>query len=351
MTLYLRQRNEALDEDQKVLKQQLSVYQKQLNVWRKSDKDEDAGGLELLDKSDYFKYKILISNFSEAVNQIIQNWGKSDFAGVGALQKTYEALARFVKDVVQGNYLTADKERVLNLLKPVIAALRSVNALAAENAFSSSEKVLVQTILNNIVEKNFEPIGFLPVPTATERQGEKVKRRGQDKLSVDDEQYLDLKSNLTKQIREAAGQQKKDLQKLEAKLKQDTRDGKITRKAYQNVLDALFQLTGRAPEAGEREFYIAINDPVYEETVNAIDNIIGDEKVSKRIRNSAQALFEELQQKSEGDTIPYQEFQNIQQRLGPIIDAAEAASAKAAAPPQRRTATRRSQTPQEGDAA
>jgi len=251
---------------------------------------------------------------------------------------------------VQGNYLTADKERVLNLLKPVISALRSVNALAAENAFSASEKVLVQTILNNIVEKNFEPIGFLPVPTATERQGEKVKRRGQDKLSENDRQYSDLKKNLSKQIREAVGQDKKELQGLEAKLKRDTREGKITRKAFQSVLDALFQLTGRLPETGEiGDQYIRVDDPVYEETVGILDNIVGDETLSKRIRNSAEALFNELQAKSEGDFITLEEFEAVRQRLEPIVAAAEAAAAKAAAPSSRRT--RRSQTPQEGEAA
>jgi hypothetical protein len=51
----------------------------------------------------------------------------------------------------------------------VVPTLQKIQGLAAEDAFGASEKVLIGTILNNISEKNFEPIGFLDIPSNAER--------------------------------------------------------------------------------------------------------------------------------------------------------------------------------------
>lgn len=239
MTLYLRQKNEALDEDQRILREQLGMYKKQVALWNKSGAERQGPGIEFLDASDYNKYKILLTNFSESANQIIQNFGRQqDFAGIGNLQRAYESLARFVKNVIEGPYLSDDKQRVLQMLNPTLAGLREINKLASEDAFTASEKLLAKTILNNIVEKNFEPIGFLPVPSEEELDIER-RLRQQPIINKKDAEYKKLDDNLMAlgddEDTQASKDKLRDVKALIKEFREKTRDNWITRRVFNNI--------------------------------------------------------------------------------------------------------------------
>lgn len=342
MTLFLRQRNEALDEDKKVLRQQLGIYKQQLQRWNPAKEDESPG-IMTFTSADYFKLKILISNFSEAVNQIIQNWNKGDFVGVGSLQKTYESIARFVKDIVGGPYLTADKERVLSLVNKVVPTLQSVNGLAAEDAFSASEKILVKTILNNITEKTFEPIGFLPIPSEEERTTEKRLRRGQTKIKTDRD-YVELVRNL-KDLEEVSKDDKKlsrEVKTLIKRLAEGTKAGQITKQKFDNIIEKYTELQAQAPEVYTEEVlpteiplgFISIDDPEYDNVVGSLQRISSSD--TEKIRIKAGKILDELQEKSPNNLISESNFQKINAKVAKLAAEAEAA---AAAPTPRTRAT------------
>jgi len=329
MTLYLRQKNEALDEDQKVLRQQLGLYKKQLALWNKTGKEQQGPGIEMLDATDYYKYKILLTNFSEAANQIIQNFGKQDFAGIGGLQKAYEILARFVKDVIEGPYLSSDKQRVLRMLDPTLAGLREINKLAAEDAFSASEKLLARTILNNIVEKNFEPIGFLPIPSEEERDIER-RLRQQPFIKINDAEYKDLAKKLialeNDENIQANRDNLKDAKALVKEFHDKTKHGQITRRVFNNI-------TQKYETIRNTEYYqdeVLPPPPKFAAPTNVIERG-GDEFEELRrdlsylffrpeTEQAAAKLVDELDRKSAAGAISRRAFNKIKKSYQDLIN-------------------------------
>lgn len=352
MTLFLRQRNEALDEDQKTLREQLGLYKKQVEIWEKAAEEPQGPGLEMLDSADYFKYKILISNFSEAINQISQNFGKQDFAGIGGLQKAYEALARFARNVIEGPYLTADKERVFNMLKPAIGALQKIQALAAEDAFSATEKVVVGNILRNIAEKIFEPLGFLDVPSEGEREAEIEKRKQRSKrgepIDTVDERFIELKGKIDNAVKATpAGELKENLKREQFRLKNNSSKGKISQKMFDEISNAYDRLVPPPPpppdeEEDEREF-LPDNDAGYVRLMDLAAQIQKDERLSRDLRKKGKNLEKFMKLETKNGRILLENFINADKFLNDLIEEINAEVARGPPPP--RDTRARSRTP------
>jgi hypothetical protein len=341
MTLFLRQKNEALDEDQKTLREQLGLYKKQVEIWEKAAEEEQGPGLEMLDSADYFKYKILISNFSEAVNQIFQNFGKQDFAGIGGLEKAYSALARFARNVIQGPYLTADKERIFNMLKPAIVALLKIEGLGVEDAFSATEKVVVGNILRNITTKNFEPLGFIDIPSQELRGTELEKRQSRVKkeqkepkepqeattdtqkskkgepIDREDERFIKLQEKIEAALEAAPqGELKEKLKEEKWRLKNNSRTGQISQRMFDEISNAYDRLVPPPPPPPKRPSALVASPDVINADSFAYKALVADiDTLSERKKSVAESIMRKLREKTVNGDISRNNFQKIRAKV------------------------------------
>lgn len=201
--MYNRLRNEAIDNERQTQREAFELLAKHIELMNEKDDRKRQRPLKTMTDAQEKKIKALVSEMGITINTVFQNFGKATFAGIGGLQTRYENLASAMRDILQGPYDTDDKEYAIKLTSGLIPKLRRLESLLRNtNAFTVSEKAIIQVIVNNIEAKAgngfqpaFEPLGSFteimvtePKPPAEPKA--KIGRPSGAAVSKEDPEYL-----------------------------------------------------------------------------------------------------------------------------------------------------------------
>lgn len=260
--MYIRLRNEAIDNDKKAQRDAFELLSKHIELMNDKDERKPKRALKTMTDAQEKRIKALVSEMSITIGTIFQNFGKATFGGIGGLQTRYENLATAMREILNGPYDTDDKDFATKLTASLVPKLKQLESLLRNegDSFTLSEKEIVRIIINNMESKTvqgtdgpvntqpaFEPLGsftdFLIAQPAAPKRGKTIRT-----IEETDEDYGVLVNLLDYIITNGSGKIITEAKSEMRKLQKDTVEGEISATIFKNIKTKADELEKRLEE-------------------------------------------------------------------------------------------------------